>query len=33
MTAAQHLLEEAEEDFDRPAVLVDQRDDLGGDVQ
>jgi hypothetical protein len=31
--ASQQLLEEAEEQFDRPAVLIDQRDDLGRDIQ
>ena len=29
MPAAENLLEEAEEDFDRPAVVVHQRDHLG----
>ena len=31
--AAQHVLEEPEEDFDRPAVAVDQGDDLGRHVE
>jgi hypothetical protein len=33
MAAAQHLLEEPEEPFHLPAVLVDQTDDLGRHVQ
>ena len=33
MPAAQHVLEEAEEDLDRPAVAVDQGDDPGRQIE
>jgi hypothetical protein len=33
MPTAQHVLEEAEEHFDGPAVAIDQRDDPGGQVK
>jgi nitrogen fixation protein len=33
VTAAQQMLELPEEDFNRPTVSVQERDDLGGNVE
>lgn len=32
VAAAQYVFEEAKEDFDRPAVVIQQRNDLGWNV-